>query len=491
MVQKSEKFKMAFESHRNGQLTLACDLYKEILKDNPQNHEVLDLLGVLYCQVGKFCESEELIKKAIEIKPLIYYYENLARLYFQKGEYCKAINCYEDIISGGGDNYENRFNLAMAYKNNNNFGKAEEFYKKALELKSDSHEVYFNLAALYLAQIKPQKAIECYKKAIELKPDDWESDYFLALAYMQSKDYKNGLKSFESRLCRQSAILSQHKTYPNLMEEKKLWQGEDLSDKTLYTYYEAGFGDILMFYRFMPELASKCKKIIFKPQKELVPLLKENSYGAEIMDLFKPENEFYFDYHIPFLSIPFVMGKQGQDMFVHHDDGYLKANLDKVQKFKEKFFNNDKFKIGIKWQGNTFYEKNRVLKVEDFFPLFELDNTQFYSCQTYEGSEEFGKIQEKYNVINLAPEFNDFSDTAAAVENMDLIICNDTSLAHLAGAMNKKCFVILPYLYNWRWHTDLTKCDWYDSVKLFRQKTPDNWQDVFSIVKKELKQIIY
>ena len=154
------------------------------------------------------------------------------------------------------------------------------------------------------------------------------------------------------------------------MEEKLLWQGEDLSDKVLYTYYEAGFGDILMFYRFMPELVSKCKKVVFKPQKELVELLRENSYGAEIIDLFKPENEFYFDYHVPFLSVPFVLGKDTNSMFIHHGDGYLKANPDKVCEFKEKYFDNNKFKIGIKWQGNTFYEKNRVLKVEDFFPLF-------------------------------------------------------------------------------------------------------------------------
>ena len=285
MTQLSEKFQMAFSSHQNGQLTRACDLYKEILKTEPENHEVLDLLGVLYCQVGKFCESEECIKKAIEIKPLIYYYENLARLYFEKKDFCKAADCYSDIISGGGDSYQNRFYLAMSYKNLNDYEKAEYYYNKALELNPESQEAYFNLASVYATQGNLSKAIICYKKSIELKSDDWEAEYFLSLVYMQSKDYKNGLKSFESRLCRQSAIMSQIKTYPTLMKEKKLWQGEDLSDKILYTYYEAGFGDTLMFYRFMPELVSKCKKVIFKPQKELVPLLRENSFGAEIMDL--------------------------------------------------------------------------------------------------------------------------------------------------------------------------------------------------------------
>ncbi|MBR1460135.1 hypothetical protein IJ596_00675, partial [bacterium] len=322
-------------------------------------------------------------------------------------------------------------------------------------------------------------------------PEDWETKYFLSLAYMQVKNYKDGLRCFEERLCRQSAIVSQEKTYPNLMKEKPLWNGEDLSDKILYTYYEAGFGDVIMLYRFMSELTSKCKKVIFKPQKELVPLFRENSYGAEIMEMFDFEDNIYFDYHIPFLSVPYVLGKTEENMFIHHDDGYIKSNPQKVKKYKEKFFNNDKFKIGIKWQGNTFYEKERVLKVEDFFPLFELPNTQFYSCQTFEGSEEFTKIKDRYDVVDIASTFGDFSDTAAAIENLDLVICNDTSLAHLAGAMCKPCWVLLPHVYNWRWHKDLSKCDWYDSVKIFRQPTNGDWTSVFKEVENDLKKLIY
>ena len=208
------------------------------------------------------------------------------------------------------------------------------------------------------------------------------------------------------------------------------------------------------------------------------------------MELFDFEKEIYFDYYIPFLSVPHILGVSGDDMFVHHDDSYIKANPAKTNYYKERFFDNDKFKIGIKWQGNTFYEKDRVLKVEDFFNLFELPNTQFYSCQTFEGSEEFQKIKSKYDVINLAETFSNFSDTAGAVENMDLIICNDTSLAHLAGAMGKPCWVLLPYVYNWRWHTDLSKCDWYDSVKVFRQKEPGNWHSVYTEVENELRKLL-
>lgn len=487
---QSEKFNKAFGFHQQGKLTPARDLYMEILKDEPLNHEVWDLLGLLYSQVKDFLEAEVCIKKAISIQPELYYFENLAGVYLQKGDYELAIDFYKELTTQCPNRYEYWFYLAMAYKNHHDWELAKEAYYKAVELNPKSHESYFNLAYLCFNDNRPQDAVECYKKALEINPEDWESTYFLSLAQMQTKDYENGLKSFESRLCRHSAIVSQEKTYPNLMKEKPLWNGEDLKDKVLYTYYEAGFGDIIMLYRFMPELTSMCKKVIFKPQKELAPLFRENSYGAEIMEMYDFEKYLDFDYHIPFLSIPYVLGKKGEDVFVHHNDGYIKANPAKVNYYKEKYFNNDKFKVGIKWQGNTFYDKERVLKVEDFFNLFELENTQFYSCQTFEGSDEFEKIKNKYNVIDLGSTFTNFSDTAGAVENMDLVICNDTSLAHLAGAMKKPCWILLPYIYNWRWHMDLSHCDWYDSVKLYRQPDHGDWKSVFSDVERDLKQLL-
>lgn len=486
---ESEKFQTAFKNHQQGQLTKARDIYLEILNEHPDNAQVWDLLGVLYHQVNNYDESEKCIKKALELSPRLYYLENLASLYFDKGDFESSITLYSDIVKHN-STYDNWFNLAMSYKACYRMAEAKDAYYKALEINPDGYEAHFNLAYLALNNNNVQEAIECYKKALRIKPDDWEATYFLSLAYMQNKDYKNGLKAFESRLCRQSAIISQEKIYPVLMREKPQWHGENLKDKILFTYYEAGYGDVLMFYRYMPILTQMCKKVIIKPQKELAQLFKENSYGAEVLEKFDYKKEMYFDYHIPFLSVPYVLGYCGEDMFVHHDDGYLKANPDKVRYYNEKYCQNDKFKIGIKWQGNTHYDIERVLKVEDFSRLFELDNTQFYSFQTLDGSEELEKIKDTYNVINLGSTFSDFSDTAGALENMDLIISNDTSLVHLAGAMKKPCWVLLPYIYNWRWHIDLSKCDWYDSVKIYRQPIPGDWKSVFENVKKDLSDIL-
>ena len=489
MVQQSEKFTQAFEKHNSGQLTDARDMYLEVLQKEPENAQVWGYLGVLYYQIKDYMEAELCIKKAISLNPRLYYIENLARIYLDKGEFKAAIALYEDIVKVS-DTYENNFNLAMAYKGNHEWAQAKKAYYKSLEINPDCYESYFNLAYLELNENRPENAVKCYQKALEIKPDDWESVYFLSLAYMQIKNYEKGLECFESRLCRQSAIVSQEKIYPNLMREKPIWHGEDLKDKVLFTYYEAGYGDMLMFYRYMPILTSMCKKVIIKPQKELAALFRENSYGAEVIEIFDFEKEIDFDYHIPFLSVPYVLRNKGDEMFIHHDDGYLKANPAKINYYKEKFCQNDKFKIGIKWQGNTHYDTERVLNVEDFFRIFDIPNTQFYSFQTFDGLEEIEKIRDKYDVIDLGSTFSNFSDTAGAVENMDLIISNDTSLVHLAGGMKKACMVLLPYIYNWRWHTDLTKCDWYDSVKIYRQNDHGDWKSVFDKVEEDVKELI-
>ena len=106
----------------------------------------------------------------------------------------------------------------------------------------------------------------------------------------------------------------------------------------------------------------------------------------------------------------------------------------------------------------------------------EVENTQYYSFQTFEGSED---IKDLEGIIDIGKDLIDFGQTAAALSNLDLVICNDTSLAHLAGAMGIPCWVMLPYEVNWRWHTDLSVCDWYNSVKLFRQHKIGDWKSVF------------
>lgn len=486
-VLRKEYFDKAFKLHNAGNFDEAKNFYNKIVSENSEDAEIYNLIGICELQQQNYAKAEEYVRHAIELRKNQYFYEILAQIYLQQKRYDEEIAVWHEAESIFGLNYNIAFSLGLAYKNIKNVEMSEKYYLMAIEFNPKSRSALFNIANLYTQEQQIEKSKIYFQKCLELDPEDNEARYFLSLSYMRLKDYEHGLPTFEARLCRRTAIETTRVTYPKIFENAKLWHGEDISDKILYTYYEAGFGDMLMLARYIPELVKRCKKLIIKPQIELYQLFKDNFPEAEVMEYFRTDSDFTFDYHIPFLSVPYTLGLDTESMFVSRE-GYLKADPKKVEAYKERiFYNDDQYKIAIKWQGNTYYDTDRVINVEAFGPLFDLKNTQVYSAQTFEGSEEYKKLADKYNIVDISGTFKDFSYTAAAIENIDLVICNDTSLAHLAGAMNKPCAILLPYNYNWRWHTDLSYCDWYESVKLYRMGKDETWEDVVLRVIKDIK----
>lgn len=487
MTGAAEFVNVGFSLHQQGNLEDAENAYFEALKLDNRNAEVYNLIGVLKLQKGEVEAAIESVERAISISPEAYFYETLFQAYIRNEDYNKIVSKEMEVTKLYPDNFSLLFNLALAYKNLNQNRKAMNYYEKALKINPSSYQAWFNLAHLYSIEGEYKNAVSALKICTKLRPDD-ETEYFYSLALMQIKDYKNGLKHFEKRVCKETAVKSQAKTYPDKIRTDNFWNGENIKDKTLLVYYEAGFGDVLMFSRYLPLAAKKCKKIILMCPKPLTPLFIENPQlgVSEIIDTFVPEGQVEFDYHIPLLSLPYVLGLKGNDIFAF-PEGYIRATQEKYDNAKKKYFENDNLKIGIKWQGNTYFDKDRVIPAEMFLPLIQTENTKFYSLQTFEGSEEVNKLQ---GVVDIGKDLIDFSQTAAAIANLDLIICNDTSLAHLAGAMGVPCWIILPYEVNWRWHDNLSKCDWYNSVKLYHQKTIGDWQGVFDEVEKDFTDAI-
>ena len=438
----------AFELHKQGKLDEAQKLYLQILNKNPNDLNALNLLGMLKTQKKDF-------------ESAIYYLEKA----------CKLTEDYFDIF----------FNLALAYKNNGQIEKAIQNYEKALSIEPKNPDACFNIANIYEKQNNTQKALEYYQKAYENNIDYDGIHYFLGVGHLKLKNFKEGWKFYEGRPSKKFAITSQELVYPKIMKTKPIWNGTAMPDQTLFVYYDSALGDTIMFARYLPMLTKMFKKVLFKPQQCFIDLFKENNLGTEIVDNKTLPDDLEFDTHIPIMSIPYIL-QLNEERDIPFWEGYFKANTKKVQDYKQRFFGNDKIKIGIKWMGNPYYDKERIIPISCFYKLFKLKNTQFYSLQKGEGIEELQKIPSEYNLINLGDTFEDFTDTEAAIENLDLIICNDTSVAHLAGAMGKATWVLLPFVQNWRWHNDLTYSPWYESVKLFKQSQPDNWDEVFEEV---------
>ena len=487
----NEIINIGFTNHQEGRLDEAETAYNEALKLDGENADVCNLMGVLKLQQGDVEAGIEWVEKAVSLKPCEYYYETLFQAYIRGSKYKELTGYADGVVKVLPKSFPLLFNLALAYKNLGENHKAIEFYDRALKINPASYQAWFNLAHVYSVEAQCKNAVSALKICKKLKPDDRETNYFLSIALMSTKNYDKGLKLFEDRISKEAAVAMQNKTYPNLCAPEKLWKGENIKDKTILVYYEAGFGDVIMFSRYLPLLKKRCKKLIFYPQKPLVPLFAQSNLGIdEIIDGFIPERDLEFDVHTPLMSLPYLLGLKGNAVF-ESPEGYLTPNEELKEEFRKQYFDNDKIKIGIKWQGNTTYDKDRVISTESFFPLIEINGTKFYSFQTFEGSEEVKKLTDRYDVTDIGKDLIDFRQTAAALSNLDLVICNDTSLAHLAGALDIPCFVMLPYEVNWRWHSDLSKCDWYNSIKLFRQKTAGDWnsaiEEIVTLIKNQLE----
>ncbi len=472
-----------FDCHQSGRLAEAESAYREALEMDSDNAELHNLMGVLKLQQNDTLAALEWAEKAVLLKPCEYFYETLFQIYIRSEAYEKIIYYAQSVLEKYPKNFSLIFNIALAYKNLKQYKKSIEFYEKALKINPSSYQGWFNLAHVYEIEGQAKNAVSAMKICHKLKPKDKDTDYFYATSLMKAKNYDKGLPLFENRQCRDLAILTQTKSYPNLAAPEHLWKGENIKDKTIFVYYEAGYGDVIMFSRYLPLLKNKCKKILFQPQRPLIPLFEQSGLGIdELIDGYIPEKDLEFDVHAPIMSLPYLLGLKGQNVF-ESPEGYLFAKPELVEEYKSKYFNTDKIKIGIKWQGNTYFDKDRVIPAEEFATLIETEGTHFYSFQTFEGSEDLKKLTKKYKITDIGTNLLDFGQTAAALMNLDLVICNDTSLAHLAGALGIPCWVILPYEVNWRWHTDLSHCDWYSSVRLFRQTIPGEWKGIFNDIK--------
>lgn len=479
---------------RNEELVEKLNTLILAFNQSPEDIELCFAIGKTYSSLKNFEEAIKYYKKALILNPdEIGLNLSIGLCYSEMGDFSNAIAHYEEILKHNEDSEGFLKIKAGAYLNianinyfTNNFDKSIEILEQAAEVLPEYLDIYVNLGNCYNAKKDTQKAIHYFEKALEFDSNDLDARHNLAATQLGIGDFQNGLENYEYRIfAPQNTITTEYLTFT-----KPRWQGENLDGKTIFIHHEQGLGDAIQFVRFFHELKLRGAKVIYNAPVTFVELFKDSELiCAELVppELHKTDKDFesYFDYYLPLMSLPYVLKTNPKSIPLPNP--YIRANEQKVQKFKE-FFQKDtnEIKIAINWKGNPNGDPKRIINLKEFYTLCDIPNVSLYSFQKGAGYEELANIPPEVKIIDLGKHLDDFSDTAAALTYMDMIISNDSALVHLGAAMGIKTWVLLPYLPEWRWGLNSEHSPWYNSVKLFRQKRIDNWSDVFQKVKSEL-----
>jgi thioredoxin-like negative regulator of GroEL len=433
---------IAIEHHQAGRLVQAEQLYREVLQQQPNHVEALHRLGVIASQIGK---------------------------------HEKAIPFYQKVLTLVPNFAEAHFNLASALQNQDRIEEAIAHYQQGLALQPNYPEVHLNLGAAFKAQGRLEKAIAHYQQAITLKPNYPKAHYNLALALLQHGDLPQGFAEYEWRW--------QLPHNPPRDFSQPLWDGLDLQGRRILIHAEQGLGDTIQFIRYAPLVAQRGGYVIAECQAPLVQLLATVpginqlvTQGATLP---------HFDVHAPLLSLPHLFGTTLETIPAQ----FPYISPPESDKLKLEVPPGTTLKVGIAWAGSPKNPNNRhrSLDVSYFLALLDIPGVAFYSLQKEPPAAELTQLGDrKEQVQDLSKQLQDFTDTAEIVEQLDLVITVDTSIAHLAGALGKSVWVLLNFDPDWRWLIGREDSPWYPSVRLFRQESPGNWHNVFVQVAQSL-----
>jgi tetratricopeptide (TPR) repeat protein len=501
--------------YHEGNLVQAEKISRKILRKKPDTPDVLHLLGIIRYQLRDFDSGIKHIEKALHINPnLIEAYNNLGNIYQEIKQPEKAIQCYRKALQLDPFLAKTYYNLGIALQDTkqtdeavscylkaiqlnthtpglyNNLGLAQQekgqfdkaisSYKKALHIDQSFVEALYNLGNVFNELGQYYEAIHSYQKAIKLNPDYVEAHYNLSLVLLLTGDFRHGWEEYKWRW-----KLKDRETY---RYSRPLWEGA-VNDKTILLHAEQGFGDTVQFIRYAPLVAERCKNVIVKCQKELASLLQtvEGITQVFVKDDQLPE----FDFHCPLLNLPSIFSTTISN--IPSKAPYIACDSKSIAKWKDKLLQNGPgIKIGLVWSGNPKHKKDhkRSCSLEMFSPLADVDKATYYSLQKGKAATEADDPANGLKVINYTEDIHDFTDTAGFIENLDLIISVDTAVAHLAGALGKPVWTLLPYSPDWRWMLDREDSPWYPAMRLFRQTEPGNWDGVIQHVKESLKALL-
>ena len=361
-------------------------------------------------------------------------------------------------------------------------------FARAVALKPDYIEAHTNAGIALRGLARNEEALASLDRALALRPEEVNATWCKALLKLSAGEFREGWPLYEARLERE-ALRGELRNF-----DQPRWRGDtSVAGKRLFVHAEQGLGDTLQFCRFIPQLEKMGAQVILEVQTVLKPLLGSLAMRGTLLGRGEPVPE--FDLHVPLGSLPLALGTELGT--IPGEVPYLQVEPESVRAWTERLAPLAGLKVGLNWQGNLQSEQLAALEARSFplaasAPLAQVEGISLVSLQKGAGSEqratvEFGgAIAQLTDPLYMGPE-ELASETAAILKGLHLVITADTALAHLAGALGVPVWVVLQSVPDWRWLTGRSDSPWYPSMRLFRQRTPGDWTELFERVAAELR----
>ena len=364
-------------------------------------------------------------------------------------------------------------NISEIYRAAGRLDDALRMSRRAVELAPEDKKAHFNLALIHYERLELDAALEAVDRAIELDPDFTEAYFERAEILLLRGDLLAGWESYEWRFKLKQAEGMLPKT------DKPQWDGAPLPSGKLLVVADQGLGDCIQFARYLPWVAERAPTPVLICSGDLVPILKQMSGIGRIVTRWEAAGD--YDAYIPLSGLPRLAGTALDT--IPAAIPYLRADPKKTDLWRQRLdllAPRGKKRVGLVWAGRPTHKNDakRSVKLAQFAPLFARLDVAIVTVQKGDQIAQVGGYFGQASLINLGPSINDFTDTLAILQSLDLLVTIDTSVAHLAGASGRPTFVILPYAPDWRWLLRRDDSPWYPSLRLFRQSRPYDWSGV-------------
>ena len=447
-----------------GELDRSVQAYQQALEVAPEDAEIHNNLGVTLKEMGELDRSVQAYQQALEINPqYAEAHNNLGNVLKEMDRLDESLHAYQQALKINPQFVEGYYNIGVFFQEQRKVKESAQAYQKAIQIQPDYVEAHINLGVVLREQVRLKESIQAHQKAIQIQPDYEEAHINLAITFLLQGQLTAGWKEFEWRRSRKRDF------------KRPLWDGTPLNGKSILIYAEQGFGDTIQFVRYIDLLPDANTIIIVVCQPELKTLFKSINRIDTLVT--KGEDIPDSDVHVPLLSLPYMFNTTLDTIPARIPYLYLNPEADSVFHLGD----SHDLKIGIVWAGRPTHanDNNRSIDLKWFKCLLDIRNCEFFSLQVGEHREDIKQHGYHHTIKDLGKQFTDFHHTASAILQLDLVISVDTAVAHLAGALGKPVWTLLPFVPDWRWMLDRSDSPWYPSMTLFRQKETGDWSPVF------------